>query len=69
MEPTFVAWLACGLLTALVASGRGRPFLGWFLLGLALGFLGLGAAVFLPPVERERGARTGQGGSRGSPTL
>lgn len=33
----FLAWVACGILAAVVAANKGRSGFGWFLLGFLLG--------------------------------
>lgn len=36
-----VIWILCGVISAVVASNKGRSGLGWFLIGFLLGPLGL----------------------------
>lgn len=37
----FVIWLLCGIISAVVASNKGRSGFGWFILGFLFGPLGL----------------------------
>lgn len=50
-------WLFCGIISAVVASNKGRSGVGWFALGLLFGPLGLGLALVVPKrqavVEKE----------------
>jgi len=41
MEFAVVIWLMCGVIAAVVASGKGRSGCGWFAIGFLLGPLGL----------------------------
>jgi len=47
-----IFWLLFGLISAIIASSRGRSGCGWFLLGFLLGPFGLLVAL-LPKVEKE----------------
>ncbi|MDF1626999.1 MAG: zinc ribbon domain-containing protein [Parvibaculaceae bacterium] len=38
-------WLACGLLSAFIASGKNRNPIGWFFIGAIFGVFGLIAAL------------------------
>ena len=50
-------WLFCGIISAVVASNKGRSGAGWCALGLLFGPLGLGLALVVPKrqavVEKE----------------
>jgi hypothetical protein len=48
-----ILWLLCGLVAAVTASQKGRSGLGWFIIGVLLGPLGL-VIFFLP----QPGAKT-----------
>ena len=44
MEIAIVLWIFFGIVTAIVASGKGRSGCGWFLIGVLFGPFGLIAA-------------------------
>jgi Na+/melibiose symporter-like transporter len=46
-------WLLFAVLTAIVASSKGRSGFGWFLVGCILGILGLILVAILPSVKSE----------------
>lgn len=46
-----VIWLAFAIVTALAASGRGRSFGGWLILGLCFGFFALIAVLVMSPLQ------------------
>ena len=46
-------WLACGILSAVVAESKGRSGLGWFLLGLVFGVFALLASVGVSKLEKQ----------------
>ena len=58
MEVLIVIWLACGVASGMIASGKGRSGGGWFVLGFLFGPLGLLAAAIISPnataVEQRR---------------
>ena len=41
-------WILCGVISAVVASNKGRSGCGWFALGILLGPLGLILALVMP---------------------
>jgi hypothetical protein len=45
--------IVLGMLTALIAKGRGRSPLRWFVVGLMLGFFGIIFLFFLPSTKKE----------------
>ena len=48
-----VIWIAFGVLSAVVATGKGRDGCGWFLMGILLGPIGLIAAFVASPNEEK----------------
>lgn len=50
-----IVWIACGFFAAAIASGKGRSFGGWFILGFLFGPIALLASGFMPKVESEDG--------------
>lgn len=62
MEVFFV-WLACGVLSAIVASNKGRSGFGWFLIGVMLGPMGFIMALVVSgnvAKKEEQHIRTGE---------
>lgn len=55
MEWVFI-WLFCGVISAAIASGKGRSGCGWFLLGILVGPFGFAVALLprlnKPPDQR-----------------
>ena len=49
-----IAWIACGIFAAVIASSKGRSGFAWLILGLFFGILALLAAGFLPAVQKDR---------------
>ncbi len=53
----FSLWLICGVISAVIASNKGRSGCGWFILGVLLGPLGFILALVVssnqPQVERQ----------------
>lgn len=53
----FTIWILCGVVSAVVASSKGRSGCGWFILGVLLGPFGFILALVVPTnqpsVERE----------------
>lgn len=47
-----VIWIAFGVLSAVVATGKGRDGCGWFLMGILLGPIGLISAFVASPNEK-----------------
>lgn len=47
----FGVWLLCGIISAVVASNKGRSGFGWFILGFLLGPLGLILALVVSKNE------------------
>jgi len=57
---TFILlWLACGVISAMVASSKGRNSGGWFLIGILLGPIGLLGAVGVGNRTEERKTYSG----------
>lgn len=54
----FAYWVIVAIVTAVVASSRGRSALGWFVLGFALNLLALIAVVVLPSLSAVDGRPT-----------
>lgn len=50
-----IVWIACGFFAAAIASGKGRSFGGWFVLGFLFGPIALLASGFMPKVEVDSG--------------
>jgi hypothetical protein len=44
------AWLFCGIISAMIASNKGRSGCGWFIIGILLGPLGFAVAL-LPKID------------------
>ena len=53
-----VVWLAPGLVTALIASDKGRSVWLWLVLGVVFSWLALVAIIFLPGEQRSEGEAT-----------
>lgn len=43
-----VVWIICGVVTAVIASSKGRNSFGWLLIGLLLGIFGIILIACLP---------------------
>lgn len=57
-----IAWIACGVFSAVIASGKGRSGIGWLILGLIFGIFALLAAGFMPAAaQADAEAAPGQG--------
>lgn len=54
----FILWVACGFFAAAIASGKGRSFGVWFVLGFLFGPIALLASGFMPKVEIDNVVRT-----------
>lgn len=52
MEILFI-WLLCGIISAIIASGKGRSGIGWFFGGILLGPLGIIIVAVLPKIKSE----------------
>ncbi len=52
MEAVFIVALVFGVVSSIIAYGKGRNSLGWFIAGLLIGPFALVVAA-LPPVVRE----------------
>lgn len=51
----FVAiWLGCGVITAIIASSKGRNGFGWLIIGCILGIFGIILAAVLPSIQTAR---------------
>lgn len=50
----FVLWLFCGVISAMIASSRGRSGCGWLLLGLMVGPFGFAVALLPKIVDEEK---------------
>jgi hypothetical protein len=48
-----ILWLICGVVTGMIASGKGRSGLGWFLIGCILGIFGLILVAVLPSLKMQ----------------
>jgi hypothetical protein len=48
-----ILWFACAVLSAVVASSKGRNSVGWFILGLLFSFLALIAVGLMPSLKRD----------------
>ncbi|MFL0289325.1 hypothetical protein ACJH6H_29320 [Mycobacterium sp. SMC-21] len=48
MEMLLVIWVLCGIASAVIAGSKNRSRLGWFVLGLLLGVIGLVIIAVLP---------------------
>lgn len=53
MEIVLVLAVLFGIVTAAIASGRGRNGLGWFFIGALLGIFGVIIAAVLPKIDGE----------------
>ncbi len=53
----FIVWIVCGVISAVIASNKGRSGCGWFIVGVLLGPLALILALVVgrdePQVERQ----------------
>ena len=47
-----VGWLMCAVTAAVIAKGKGRSAIGWFLLGLPFSIFALVMVICLPAVDR-----------------
>jgi Na+/melibiose symporter-like transporter len=47
-----VLWLVCAVITAVIASAKGRSGFGWFLLGAILGIFGVILIACMPSLNR-----------------
>jgi len=59
----FVIWLICGVVSAIVATNKGRSGCGWFATGVLLGPLGFILALVVPknePRVEQRSIRSGE---------
>jgi hypothetical protein len=80
----FIIWLLFGVVTAVVATNKGRNGCGWFLLGVPLGPFGFILSLVVPQGPASRGTKgcgireheempllrgTDQGGSNQVPLL
>jgi len=61
-----LVWIVCAILSAVVASSKGRSGFGWFLLGFFFGPLGLLAAIGISKAEKPTNAPS-QAGLRPCP--
>lgn len=48
-----IIWILFGIVSAIIASGKGHSGCGWFALGVLLGPLGLILILFLPKNQNE----------------
>lgn len=48
-----IVWLLFGVATGVIAAGKGRSGLGWFLLGCILGIFGLVIVACLPSLKAQ----------------
>jgi hypothetical protein len=60
MELVFV-WIAIAIVTGLAATGKGRSFWGWLLIGVFTGIFGLIAVLVMKPVVDAVPDRSGSG--------
>jgi hypothetical protein len=51
-------WIACVVLSAVVAASKGRSIFGWLILGIFFGFFALIAVGFMPSLKRDPMAPT-----------
>ena len=58
----FTIWIICGVISAVVASNKGRSGCGWFVIGVLLGPLGLIWAAVTPSNDAKVERRAIQGG-------
>lgn len=47
----FVFWLICAVVTAVIASSKGRSGLGWFFVGFFISVFGLILVIVLPSIK------------------
>lgn len=59
-----IVWLICAVLTAIVASHKGRSTAGWFILGLCFGFFAL---IIVAPLGSLKTAPVLAGGEIATP--
>lgn len=54
MEPSYVIafWIVSGIVTAVIASSKGRNTFAWLLIGLALGIFALLMAIAMPAISK-----------------
>lgn len=52
MEALLALWFICGIVCAVIANSKGRSALGWFLVGLLIGFFGVILVAVLPSEEK-----------------
>jgi hypothetical protein len=56
---TFILfWLGCAIVSAIIASSKGRSAFGWFLIGALFGIFALLLVVVLPSLKRDPNAPT-----------
>jgi len=48
----FIIWLGCAIVSAVIASSKGRSGGGWFILGAIFGIFALVAVAFMPAVAK-----------------
>ena len=53
----FVIWLVCGVISAAIASSKGRSAVGWFFGGVFLGLIGIIIIACLSNLNEERNRR------------
>ncbi|MGR3494093.1 hypothetical protein [Citreimonas sp.] len=51
-----VFWLICAVVTAIIASSKGRSGFGWFLIGAVIGVFGIILIACLPSLAEEKPA-------------
>jgi hypothetical protein len=68
MELVFI-WLGLAVVTGLAATGRGRSFWGWLLIGILTGIFGLVAVLVMKPVTALPAPSTERSGSSRSADL
>lgn len=55
MELLFL-WIVCAIVTAIIASSKGRSGFGWFILGFLLSLIALLLVIVLPSKKRDPNA-------------
>lgn len=53
MDFALILWLVCAVLSAMIASRKGRSAVGWFFIGLLTGILGPIIVACLPDATAE----------------
>jgi len=48
-----ILWIMCGITAAVIATSKGRSFIGWLILGLLFGIFALVAVCAMPRVSEE----------------